>query len=222
MLSVILTGCKENEIELYDQSPRINFVSNTFTEFTDVEYAANITEKEVPIRVRLQGDFLKEDLSFCLKSAEIENFNYAEVSFDKKYIFPASNNSVEFDAIAKVKRPAEFTSNEVRYNTELSFDNDNPLHQFDPGIEEWATSTLILEYEIKRPNEWSYSNMTWGPYSIGKYLFIMDTLHQTYSEFSKAVVIEENKQIVVAAYTDYLKTNDPILDENGNDIYFPE
>ena len=50
----------------------------------------------------------------------------------------------------------------------------------------------------------------------------MDTLHQTYDEFSAEDAVEENKQIVVEAYTTYLETNDPILDENGNDIYFPE
>lgn len=228
LLALLLTACKENEIELYDQSPRINFVSNTFTEFTDVEYAANITEKEVAVRVRLQGDFLTEDRSFCLKSSKFESETldvfFAEAAFKDKYIFPATKDSVEFDAIISVKRPEQFTSDTdgIYYRAVISFDNDNPLHQFDPGIEEWAESTLIVNYEITRPDEWSYSNMTWGPYSLGKYMFIMDTLHQTYDEFSAEDAVEENKQIVVEAYTTYLETNDPILDENGNDIYFPE
>ena len=228
LLALLFTACKENEIELYNQSPRINFVSNTYIEFTDVEYAASMTEKEVAVRVRLQGDFLTEDRSFCLKSSKFEsessNVSFAEVTFNDKYIFPATKDSVEFDAIVKVKRPNQFTSDTdgIYYRAVISFDNDNPLHQFDLGLEEGAKSTLIVNYEITRPDEWSYSNMTWGPYSIGKYLFIMDTLHQTYDEFSAEDAVEDNKQIVVEAYTTYLETNDPILDENGNDIYFPE
>lgn len=221
LLAVLMLSCKDNQIELYDQSPRINFISNTVIEFTDVEYANDLFDKEVGVKVRLQGDFLRKDLNFCLRSEKNDNANFAKITFAEKYTFVASTDKVESEAIVSVKRPSEFTSQQVLYNAQLLFDNDNPLHQFDRGLEEWSERNLIVRYEISRPKEWSYSDRTWGPYSIGKYLFIMDTLKQIYDDFSADDVIEDNKIKVVVAYDKYLETNDPILDENGNEIYFP-
>ena len=65
----IYVGCSENEIDLYDQTPRINFYSSTHVRtLVDTDYVKIDDPYAVDsFTVRIQGDLLKENRDFCVK-----------------------------------------------------------------------------------------------------------------------------------------------------------
>ncbi|EGN07531.1 hypothetical protein HMPREF0127_01422 [Bacteroides sp. 1_1_30] len=65
----IYVGCSENEIDLYDQTPRINFYGSTthVRTLVDTDYVKKEPYAVDSFEVRIQGDFLKENRDFCVK-----------------------------------------------------------------------------------------------------------------------------------------------------------
>ena len=58
----IYVGCSENEIDLYDQTPRINFYGSTthVRTLVDTDYVKKEPYAVDSFEVRIQGDFLKD------------------------------------------------------------------------------------------------------------------------------------------------------------------
>src|SRR3712207_7966668 len=87
----VYAGCSENEIELYNQTPRVNFVATwNMRSFVDTDYVKKTPYITDSFVVRIQGDFLKEQRAFCLKS--IPNSNYeksVEIVLDDTYTYTA-------------------------------------------------------------------------------------------------------------------------------------
>ena len=64
--SAAFVGCKQNEIELYDQSPRLNFEwSQRIIEFVDTDYIKKTVFKTDSFEVRRQGVHLNAPRDFA-------------------------------------------------------------------------------------------------------------------------------------------------------------
>lgn len=209
----LYAGCEENDIALYNETPRLNFVySNTEVHFVDSDYVKGHTEKELELIVGLQGDSLREERTFCLKVQPDEGYNLkADVSCAEKYVFPANVSS--HIVTVKVRRPEKLTGGSS-CQTDVFFDLDNPLFQFDPGREDKASLPIKVYYTIKRNDWYSYY---WGEYSDAKYFFMMDYFKATYDEIPST---KEDRNKLYDAYEEYKKNNPPLLDENGEEIVF--
>lgn len=211
----VYSGCGENEIELYNQTSRINLNAPTdVISLTDKDYLDEDPYTEYEIRVNLQGDLLKENRDFCLKTTPNSDYkNSLEVVFESKYTYSALEE-VSQVVKCKVKRPA-VKSGKKEYGCNIEFDLDNPLHQFDKGLVERNRMVLNVRWELE-PTGWSG---VWGKYSDAKYMFMMDTLKLTLKD-----ITDNNAALstVKEAYTEYKKTHDPILDDKGEEISFGE
>ena len=83
----IYVGCSENEIDLYDQTPRINFYSSTHVRtLVDTDYVKIDDPYAVDsFTVRIQGDLLKENRDFCVKVTPNSDYqNSVDVLFCRK------------------------------------------------------------------------------------------------------------------------------------------
>ena len=133
----IYVGCSENEIDLYDQTPRINFYSSTHVRtLVDTDYVKIDDPYAVDsFTVRIQGDLLKENRDFCVKVTPNSDYqNSVDVLLESKYTY------TELDTVCqvfyyKINRPKVESGRNV-YGCYLEFDLDNPLHQFDKGLVE--------------------------------------------------------------------------------------
>jgi len=65
----IYAGCSENEIDLYDQTPRINFYGSLHIRtLVDTDYVKKDDPYAIDsFTVKIQGDLLKENRDFCVK-----------------------------------------------------------------------------------------------------------------------------------------------------------
>ena len=67
VLGFIYMGCEENDIDVYDETPRLNlYYGNLSVYFRDSDYVKGNVEKEWALRVNLQGYHLTEDKNFCM------------------------------------------------------------------------------------------------------------------------------------------------------------
>ena len=151
----VYMGCSENEIELYDQTPRVNFYGSMHIRtLVDTDYV----KKEDPyaidsFMVRIQGDLLKENRDFCVKITSNHDYqNSVDVILENKYTY------TELDTVCqvfyyKINRPKVEAGRNV-YGCFLEFDLSNPLHQFDKGLVEKNQIALNVRWELK-PNDWS-------------------------------------------------------------------
>ena len=213
----IYAGCSESEIELYNQTSRINFYGSLHIRtLVDTDYVKKDDPYAIDsFTVKIQGDLLKENRDFCVKVSPNSDYQKpGDLLLDSKY------NYTELDTVCqvfyyKIKRPAVEAGRKV-YGCFLEFDLSNPLHQFDKGLVEQNQIPLNVRWELKT-DEWGcWSGYKYGSYSDEKYMFIMDVCECVYEELK-----EEDYDKVKQAYKEYREAgNPPILGEDGDEIVY--
>ena len=211
----IYAGCSESEIELYNQTSRINFYGSLHIRtLVDTDYVKKDDPYAIDsFTVKIQGDLLKENRDFCVKVSPNSDYQKpVDLLLDSKYKY------TELDTVCqvfyyKIKRPAVEAGRKV-YG--LEFDLSNPLHQFDKGLVEQNQIPLNVRWELKT-DEWGcWSGYKYGSYSDEKYMFIMDVCECVYEELK-----EEDYDKVKQAYKEYREAgNPPILGEDGDEIVY--
>ena len=213
----IYAGCSESEIELYNQTSRINFYGSLHIRtLVDTDYVKKDDPYAIDsFTVKIQGDLLKENRDFCVKVSPNSDYQKpVDLLLDSKYKY------TELDTVCqvfyyKIKRPAVEAGRKV-YGCFLEFDLNNPLHQFDKGLVEQNQIPLNVRWELKT-DEWGcWSGYKYGSYSDEKYMFIMDVCECVYEELK-----EEDYDKVKQAYKEYREAgNPPILGEDGDEIVY--
>ena len=213
----IYAGCSESEIELYNQTSRINFYGSLHIRtLVDTDYVKKDDPYAIDsFTVKIQGDLLKENRDFCVKvSPNCDYQKPVDLLLDSNYKY------TELDTVCqvfyyKIKRPAVEAGRKV-YGCFLEFDLSNPLHQFDKGLVEQNQIPLNVRWELKT-DEWGcWSGYKYGSYSDEKYMFIMDVCECVYEELK-----EEDYDKVKQAYKEYREAgNPPILGEDGDEIVY--
>ena len=213
----IYAGCSESEIELYNQTSRINFYGSLHIRtLVDTDYVKKDDPYAIDsFTVKIQGDLLKENRDFCVKVSPNSDYQKpVDLLLDSKYKY------TELDTVCqvfyyKIKRPAVEAGRKV-YGCFLEFDLSNPLHQFDKGLVEQNQIPLNVRWELKT-DEWGcWSGYKYGSYSDEKYMFIMDVCECVYEELK-----EEDYDKVKQAYNEYREAgNPPILGEDGDEIVY--
>ena len=213
----IYAGCSESEIELYNQTSRINFYGSLHIRtLVDTDYVKKDDPYAIDsFTVKIQGDLLKENRDFCVKVSPNSDYQKpVDLLLDSKYKY------TELDTVCqvfyyKIKRPAVEAGRKV-YGCFLEFDLSNPLHQFDKGLVEQNQIPLNVRWELKT-DEWGcWSGYKYGSYSDEKYMFIMDVCECVYEELK-----EEDYDKVKQAYKEYREAgNPPILCEDGDEIVY--
>ena len=213
----IYVGCSESEIELYNQTSRINFYGSLHIRtLVDTDYVKKDDPYAIDsFTVKIQGDLLKENRDFCVKVSPNSDYQKpVDLLLDSKYKY------TELDTVCqvfyyKIKRPAVEAGRKV-YGCFLEFDLSNPLHQFDKGLVEQNQIPLNVRWELKT-DEWGcWSGYKYGSYSDEKYMFIMDVCECVYEELK-----EEDYDKVKQAYKEYREAgNPPILGEDGDEIVY--
>ena len=213
----IYAGCSESEIELYNQTSRINFYGSLHIRtLVDTDYVKKDDPYAIDsFTVKIQGDLLKENRDFCVKVSPNSDYQKSvDVLLESKYTY------TELDTVCqvfyyKIKRPAVEAGRKV-YGCFLEFDLNNPLHQFDKGLVEQHQIPLNVRWELKT-DEWGcWSGYKYGSYSDEKYMFIMDVCGCVYEELG-----EEDYDKVKQAYKEYREAgNPPILGEDGDEIVY--
>ena len=214
IISGVYMGCSENEIELYNQTPRINFYGNTHLRILiDTDYVKKEPYSVDSFTVQIQGDLLKESRDFCVKVTPNSNYkNSVDVLLNDKYTY-TSLDTIHQVFYFRFTRP-EMKKGKNLYGCNLEFDLDNSAHKFDKGLVEKNQIIFSVRWEIE-PDEWDWE---WGDYSDAKYMFMMDILGHTSEDVED---IDADKAKVVDAYANYkAEGNPPILDEDGNEISF--
>ena len=213
VLGFIYMGCEENDIDVYDETPRLNlYYRNLAVHYRDSDYVKGNTEKEGLLRVDLQGYRLTEDKSFCMKVRPNDAYTLkADVSFAEQYMF--TKDSIHQIFTIKVARPENLTTTKA-YQADICFDLENPLHLFDPGREDKEVLPLEVHYVIKRTN---WNDYQWGEYSDAKYFFMMDHFKATIDDIPEN---EDTQKEIYDAYEEYKKNNPPLLDDKGKEIVF--
>ena len=211
----IYAGCSESEIELYNQTSRINFYGSLHIRtLVDTDYVKKDDPYAIDsFTVKIQGDLLKENRDFCVKVSPNSDYQKpVDLLLDSKYKY------TELDTVCqvfyyKIKRPAVEAGRKV-YGCFLEFDLSNPLHQFDKGLVEQNQIPLNVRWELKT-DEWGcWSGYKYGSYSDEKYMFIMDVCECVYEELK-----EEDYDKVKQAYKEYREAgNPPIPGEDGDEI----
>ena len=224
------TSCSKEEIDMYDQEPRINFdYRMVYTELRDTDYVKRNTEpyRLDSVRVRLQGDLLTANRDFCIKKTDNSDYhNSLDIQLDEKYTF-SKLDAVKQYVYFKVKRP-DYKAGRKAYGCNLEFDLDNPNHQFAKGLVEDNTVEVNYVWNITQPETWSdwYWDFGIGDFSVIKYCYMMDVWGKTLDDFvtedGYSYDYDEAYNAVVElvnAYNAYKAEHGPILDENGNDIF---
>lgn len=216
LFALLLIGCKQQEIEMYDQTPRIDFVGSGAEEiiFRDTTYVKNITELTGDVTVSIVGAAQDKPLSFSLTLIpDPEAEKPATITLSNPYQLPAEAYTA--NPPIRVTRPTEF---DKAYTAFLGFEEANgSTHQFDKGRVEFERKKVSVIFRIN-PGVWD--NRMLGLYSNGKYKFIMDTLGKVYNDIERD---DETRQLLYDAYEEYRKNNDPILDDETprREIAFP-
>ena len=205
----IYAGCSESEIELYNQTSRINFYGSLHIRtLVDTDYVKKDDPYAIDsFTVKIQGDLLKENRDFCVKVSPNSDYQKpVDLLLDSKYKY------TELDTVCqvfyyKIKRPAVEAGRKV-YGCFLEFDLSNPLHQFDKGLVEQNQIPLNVRWELKT-DEWGcWSGYKYGSYSDEKYMFIMDVCECVYEELK-----EEDYDKVKQAYKEYRRLKEKRYEE---------
>ena len=210
---LLATGCRQNEIEPYDQTPRVNFRNESAlgaqierrVVFSDEDYLDGLTFKTDSVLVELMGDALTEPRNCCFRLDGEQAF---EIRIPEKIAFGPEDYAIYLKYEAARPEPEE------SYSALLKFDTANPAHGFDIGKQEGQQVRLNVEFRLQ-PTGW---DGYFGTYSAGKYLFMLDTFEGIYASIPQTTA---NKQLIREAYALYRQTNPPILDDDGNEIVFP-
>lgn len=216
VLGLGYTGCEENEIALYNESPRINFLysANSYT-FRDIDYVQGNEYHELSIDVELQGYLLQEPMDFVVKTQAGKGYSkQAEIVLPAKYTYVLLDTNTQ-EITFKVKRPAMPTPADEPEGALLKFDLENPAHQFAPGRMDMDSCIIEVYYRLT-PTGATWNASWWGEFSVGKYLFMMDYFKTVYKDMERNR-LDELKQ----AYAEYKQAHAPILDDEGVEIVFP-
>lgn len=211
-----LAGCKQEELPMYDQTPRIDFVGGNVEEiiFRDTTYLKNIRELKADVSVSLVGAAQDNPMSFSLTLVpDPETTEQPGITLVNPYRLPAGAYTVK--PSVTVTRPQEFDRPQTVF---LGFEEPNgATHQFDKGRVEFARKKLSVVFRIN-PGVWD--NRVLGLYSNGKYAFIMDTMGKVYSEIERN---EATRELLYLAYVQYRQNNPPIMDDETprREIVFP-
>ena len=216
------TGCSKEEIELYEQTPRLNFNWESKTLYLDDEdYLENASFYVDSFEVRIQGDLLKEQRTLCVKAVTKADYKTSpEITFEDNYVYTNLDKATQIFYF-KVKRPEVIEFGNKIYGCTLQFDQENPKHQFDRGLVENQQLSFAVVWDIQ-PNEDDWHDWYWGEYSNTKYMYMMDVCGITIKEMNGESGYDDYDDYdkVVAAYNEYLLNNPPLVDENGNEIQF--
>lgn len=213
LLGSIYAGCSQSEIELYNQSPRINFHGAfTIRTLVDTDYVQKPTHLVDSFTVRIQGNLLQEPRDLCVKASPNANFQKTvEVELDNKYTYTAIDTVFQV-FYYKIRLP-EFQAGNAVYGCYLEFDTENPLHQFDKGLTELSRRTLNVRWELK-PTDWQ--DYYFGSYSDAKYIFIMEACKRVWKDMEY-----EDIDRVKQAYKAYKEAgNPPILGADGDEMEY--
>ena len=210
---LLAAGCRQNEIEPYDQTPRVSFRNESsqgaqierFDYFSDLDYLNGLTSKPDSVRIELMGNALTEPRTCCFR---LNGEQASEIDMPEKILFEAGIYALYLKY--RTARPEP----EGNYSVLLEFDTDNPEHGFDLGKQEGQQVLIRVEFKLQ-PSGW---NNYFGTYSNGKYLFMLDTFGGIYASIPQTTT---NRQLVREAYRLYRQDNPPILDDDGNEIVFP-
>ncbi|WP_294143265.1 hypothetical protein [uncultured Sanguibacteroides sp.] len=216
ILSFGYIGCEQNEIALYNESPRINFLWNAqhYT-FRDTDYVNGHEFHDLDIEVEIQGYLLKTPLDFVVKSQAGKAYETtAEIVLPQKYTYTALDTNKQW-IVFKVKRPAKLTPTNEPEGAILKFDLDNPAHQFASGRVDIDSCRIEVYYDIT-PTGAIWNATWWGEYSTGKYFFMMDYFKTIYKDMDRGRLAELKQ-----AYEEYKQAHAPILDDGGKEIAFP-
>lgn len=208
-------GCDENEIAIYQETPRLNFYYSGGVVFADSDYVKQRTEKELIVVIALQGEPLEEGRTFCVTAQPVDSVTeMTDVVLADSYVFPAGKYR---DSIrVTVRRPSRPTLTTPQTRASLAFDPSNPAHEFEPGKTEDLSYTIDASFYLPEPTSWP--DTRWGLYSTAKYMFMMDYFGETYrSEWNTNAKVKE----VIAAYEAYCEEHEELLDDNGEPIAFP-
>lgn len=211
----IYAGCSQNEIELYNQSPRINFYGTTHIRtLIDTDYVKKDFAFIDSFTVKIQGDLLKENRDFCVKVTPNTDYEHSlDVILESKYTY-TSLDTVAQVCYYKVNRPQVKAGRNV-YGCYLEFDVENPSHQFDKGLVEKNRMVLNVRWELK-PDGWD--NYYFGSYSDEKYMFVIDACQRVWEDME-----EEDVDKVKQAYKEYREAgNAPILGEGGDEMEYEQ
>lgn len=227
LLLAAAVGCKENDIALYGESPRLEFVKTASCAFDDKDYFnAYISdtpkrEKECEVTAQLIGRLLPEPRTFCMKAQPVSTSAFEVlVSFADTYTFPAAAAT----ATAKVpvtcpKKEGVSTRTKTKEGVvHVVYDTENAGHQFGAGRIENMKCRMEVTLQIY-PSSWD--SKFWGSYSTAKYFFMMETFKATYDKIEKK---QENRVKVRAAYNKYKEEHGPLYgddDESETEITFP-
>lgn len=227
LLLCAAVGCKENDIALYDQAPRLEYLTAASCTFNDKDYLnayiaeQKTTEKECKVTAQLIGRLLTEPLTYCLQGSPAQKSDFeVKARFENPYTFPAaaatSEASVMITCPGKKSASTQLTSKSGAL--EVTSDASNPAHQFGPGRVENLICTLTVTLQIY-PSNWD--NAWWGSYSTSKYFFMMETFKKTLDGIEKT---QDNQVLLRRAYNEYKVQNGPLYgddDQSDVEISFP-
>lgn len=206
----MMIGCKQNDIEVYGEEPRIEFAETRVNAvFDDNDYIGGVTEKTLELKVRSLGYALKTPLNYVLDIVdEVDG-----VGFEPFYEYPSESEVAV--ALVKVQRPAFIGSSK---NFKLTFDMENDSNDFLAGRFENLNCDITVTYNI-RPSGWDEN--LWGIYSNSKYVFMINHFNKVYAELEQT---KEERDQVRKAYDEYRKDNPPLMDDekDQNEIVFPK
>lgn len=232
---VAAVGCKENEIALYDQSPRLEFAGmsggsaySVLCTFDDTDYLnayvlGGATEKEYETSVQVIGMLLDTPRTFCVQSQPHE-----ESAFDVgiRCINPGSVAAGSSTASAHIavtcpdRTKASSRNRDVTGISLLTFDTSSPSHQFEPGREEHMSSRVFVTLQVY-PSDWNSEQ--WGLYSSSKYILMMETFKTVHSQIPRTT--ETLLEIRRAYLLDYKPKYGPLYgddERSDEEITFPQ
>lgn len=227
MLLCAAVGCKENDIALYNESPRLEYVTVASCSFNDKDYLnayiadEKTTEKECKVTAQLIGRLLTEPMTYCIQGSQAKNTAFeVKARFENPYTFPVSAATSEASVLVTCPTKEQVSTQLTTKSgvLEVSSETSNPAHQFGPGREENLICSLNVTLNIY-PSNWD--NNWWGAYSTSKYFFMMETFRTTLDGIAKS---QENQIKLRLAYNTYKEEHGPLYgddDESETEISFP-
>ena len=223
----LLWSCKVNDIALYEEEPKIEFVEGVQCSFDDEDYLnAYVLDgesfKEASFEAQLIGYFLESPRTFRVMTSPADNASFVpELLLEEYYEFPAGVATAA--AAFKVKCPGKENVSTRRTTVtgavDIVYDNSSEYQQFGQGRVENLSSRVNVTLQIY-PSDWNSD--FWGAYSTSKYILMMETFGAVHSGIEQN---NETKIRIRTAYNEYKSETGEALfgdDENsGTEISFP-
>ena len=171
----LLWSCKVNDIALYEEEPKIEFVEGVQCSFDDEDYLnAYVLDgesfKEASFEAQLIGYFLESPRTFRVMTSPADNASFVpELLLEEYYEFPAGVATAA--AAFKVKCPGKENVSTRRTTVtgavDIVYDNSSEYQQFGQGRVENLSSRVNVTLQIY-PSDWNSD--FWGAYSTSKYI----------------------------------------------------